>query len=160
MPHLVHHSIGPPPQLLNQLQVICFHHKVLDEGRKTLLHVLIMLNRNSKDGASRRSACANFTWSPILTQAFESRSRGGLWRWENNTDLSWVLNKKYNYELKWSVHLYIKRFYRTFFLSWLKCVTCWACGLSTRQFVSSQLKQSQISDPPGVVNAVWCLTLL
>lgn len=70
-----------------------FTTKFWTRGGKMLLHVLIMQNRNSRAGVSRRNASANFTWSPILTQAFESRSRGGLWGWESNTDLSWVLNK-------------------------------------------------------------------
>lgn len=82
-----------------------FTTKFWTRGGKTLLHMLIMQNRNFREGASRRNASANFTWSPILTRAFESRSPGGLWGWESNTDLSWVLNKKQNnYELKWSVY--------------------------------------------------------
>lgn len=33
--HLVHHTIRSPPQLFNLLQVICLHHKVLDQEVKS-----------------------------------------------------------------------------------------------------------------------------
>lgn len=43
--HLVHHSVRSPAQLLNLLQVICQHHKVLDGAgdRRPLLHVFIII---------------------------------------------------------------------------------------------------------------------
>lgn len=75
--HLFHHPIRSPPELGNKLQVICLHHKVLDGGDKHFIHVLIQLRKcfNKKGWGAFPD---DFTWSPIVTQAFESRSRGGL----------------------------------------------------------------------------------
>lgn len=70
--HLLYHSISSPPQLLNLLQVIRLHYKVL-HGVVSKKLVPDVQHRNQIEEQE-----VGFTRSPIVTQALESRSRGGL----------------------------------------------------------------------------------